>query len=74
MVEALVKCRCGAKFKRERNFMNHRAENQKVCKPVPKNQKKKLSVCPHCKQKFYYWQYASIHSTMFKHYGDYNAI
>jgi hypothetical protein len=41
-------------------------------KQIPKNQKKKLSICPHCKEKFYYWQIASAHAKEFKHWGDYS--
>jgi len=41
-------------------------------KPIPKNQKRKLSICPRCKARFYYWQYASEHSETFKHHGDYS--
>ena len=48
-----------------------------ACKPfwdaghIPKNQKRKLSICPQCKQKFYYYQKASLHALINKHYGDY---
>jgi hypothetical protein len=41
-------------------------------KPIPKNQKRHLSICPHCHKKFYYWQYASNHAQEKKHYGDYS--
>jgi len=48
------------------------------CKPkwdannIPKNQKRRLSCCPHCKKTFFYWQKASLHATENKHYGDYS--
>ncbi len=38
---------------------------------IPKNQKKKLSVCPVCHKKFYYWQKAAKHAQEKKHWGDY---
>lgn len=40
-------------------------------KPTAK-QRRKLSICPHCKRRFYYWQYASKHAHTVGHYGDYN--
>ena len=40
---------------------------------VPKNQKRKLSVCPKCKTRFYYWQYASRHANEKKHWGMYRS-
>ena len=40
---------------------------------IPKNQKRKLSICPHCHESFDYWQKASLHAIQFKHFGDYNV-
>jgi hypothetical protein len=42
-------------------------------KPIPKNQKRKLSICPKCKQRFYYWQRASEHAEEFEHHGYYGV-
>ena len=39
---------------------------------IPKGQKKKLSICPHCGCRFYFWQKASAHAQENKHYGDYS--
>jgi hypothetical protein len=40
---------------------------------IKSKQKPKLSICPHCKERFYYYQIASEHARMFKHFGDYNV-
>lgn len=46
--------------------------NKKVWeKPISKKQKRSLSICPHCKKKFYYWQYASKHAEENRHWGNY---
>ena len=39
--------------------------------PANQKQKRKLSICPHCKRRFYYRQYASKHARTAGHYGDY---
>lgn len=50
------------------------AKREKKCweKKIPKNQKRRLSVCPKCGKRFYYWQYASKHAHENKHWGDYS--
>jgi len=40
-------------------------------KPISKNQKRELFICPKCHRKFYYWQYASKHAHQKKHWGFY---
>ena len=67
----MFECRCGKRFVREGNYPKHLAQKRKVCLAIPKKQKRKLSICPECKVKFYYWQKAARHSNKFKHYGDY---
>ena len=34
---------------------------------IPKRQKRKLSICPHCKKRFFYWQKASEHAQEWNH-------
>jgi len=41
---------------------------------IPKSQKRKLSVCPICKKRFYFWQKARKHAQENKHYGDYSSF
>lgn len=38
---------------------------------IPREQKRILSICPHCGEKFYYWQHASLHAKEMKHWGCY---
>jgi hypothetical protein len=40
---------------------------------IPKNQKRHLSQCPVCNQKFYFWQKASVHALLIGHNGDYTT-
>jgi len=42
-------------------------------KHIPENQKKELSVCPHCGKHFFYWQNASLHAYENKHFGSYEV-
>jgi DNA-directed RNA polymerase subunit RPC12/RpoP len=62
--------RCGDRFKRKVNYEKH-LKNSFACKPIPKGQKRKLMVCPHCGFKTYYWQYANNHAHKMKHWGCY---
>ena len=41
-------------------------------KRVYNSQKRKLLICPRCKEKFYYWQDAHQHAEEVKHCGDYS--
>lgn len=41
-------------------------------KRIYNTQKKKLSICPKCKKRFYYWQDAHKHAEELNHYGDYS--
>ena len=38
---------------------------------IPRRQKRKLQVCQHCDQRFYYFQYAAEHAKKRNHYGTY---
>ena len=46
---------------------------RKVTEKKPKRgQKRKLSICPRCGRRFYYWQYAAKHAKYERHWGNYN--
>jgi len=55
------KCECGIRHKKKQVWEIR----------IPKSQARKLSVCPHCKIRFFYWQIASKHCHIKKHYGYY---
>jgi hypothetical protein len=62
--------RCKRVFKYESGLKRH-IKTSSQCQPIPKNQKRKLSICPICKKRFYYWQKANIHARREKHWGCY---
>ena len=64
------------------NRGNHLLEGKEVhlrCKTVwdaehiLEGQKKEISICPHCKEEFKYWQLASLHAKLNEHWGDYTT-